>query len=114
VTAASLRVLVLDDDPRVGAAVRRLLEAAPGVTVVALGAAADVALVDVDLPDRRAATARIRGLAGGVPVVALSLDGSARATALRAGAAAFVEKDGADDVLLTALHRAARPTDGSP
>lgn len=106
-TTTGLRVLVLDDDPRVRGGLRRLLETTPGVTVVPLGADADVALVDVDLPDRAAVAARIRALAGGVPVVALSLDGAARAAALAAGAAAFVEKDGASNALLTALRAAA-------
>jgi DNA-binding NarL/FixJ family response regulator len=104
---SALRVLVLDDDPRVRAGLRRLLEATPGITIVPLGAGADVALVDVDLPDRAAAAARVRGLAGGVPVVALSLDGAARQAALDVGAHAFVEKDGAPDALLAALHAAA-------
>ena len=104
-TAAHLRVVVLDDDPRVAAGLRRLLEATPGVTVVPLGAVADVALVDVGLPDRVAAVSRVRGLAGGVPVVALSLDGTARQAVLAAGARAFVEKDGAPDDLLAALAR---------
>jgi DNA-binding NarL/FixJ family response regulator len=42
-----------------------------------------------------------------VPVVALSLDGTARQAVLAAGARAFVEKDGAPDDLLAALHAAA-------
>jgi DNA-binding NarL/FixJ family response regulator len=107
-TRPSLRVLVLDDDPRVRAGLCRLLEATPDLVVVPLGTHADVALVDVDLPDRAAVTARVRALAGGVPVVALSLDGAARDAALASGARAFVEKDGAPEALLTALHAAAR------
>jgi hypothetical protein len=59
--------VVLDEDPRVAAGLRRLLEATPGVTVVPLGAVADVALVDVGLPDRVAAVSRVRGLAGECP-----------------------------------------------
>ncbi len=43
------------------------------------------------------AAARVRGLAGGAPVIALSLDGTARTAALAAGARGFVEKDGAAD-----------------
>jgi DNA-binding NarL/FixJ family response regulator len=104
---SALRVLLLEDDPRVRAGLRRLLEATPGIAVVPLGTDADVALVDVDLPDRAAAAARIRGLAGGVPVVALSLDGATRDAALAAGARAFVEKDGAPETLLAALRAAA-------
>jgi DNA-binding NarL/FixJ family response regulator len=102
-TTPFLRVLVLDDDPRVRAALCRLLEVTPGVRVVPLGSAADVALVDVDLPDRASARARVRALAGGVPVVALGPDGAARDAALAAGAAAFVAKDGAASALLPAL-----------
>lgn len=104
----AVRVLVLVDDPRVRAGLRRLLEAAPGVAVAALGADADVALVDIDGPDRGAATARVRGLAGGVPVVALGLDGPTGAAALTAGARRFVEKDGRPETLLSALHAAVR------
>lgn len=102
-----LRVLVLDDDPRVRTGLHRLLEATPDVVKVGLGADADVALVDVDLPDHAAVAARVRSLAGGVPVVALSLAGSARPVALAAGARAFVEKDAGTDALLAALHTAA-------
>jgi DNA-binding NarL/FixJ family response regulator len=105
-TRCPLRVLVLDDDPRVRAGLCRLLEATPDVVVVPLGTDADVALLDVDLPDRSAVAARVRALAGGVPVVALSLDGAARDAALASGARVFVEKDGAADVLLSALHAA--------
>lgn len=113
-TRRPLRVLVMDDDPRVRTGLRRLLEATPDVVVVPLGADADVALVDVDLPDRAAVAARVRGLVGGVPVVALGLAGSARDAALAAGARSFVEKDGAADVLLTALSTAATEPERKP
>ncbi|SNR90333.1 hypothetical protein SAMN04488107_0543 [Geodermatophilus saharensis] len=105
-TSGPLRVLVLDADPRVRDGLLRLLETDPGVTAVPPGAHADVALVDVDRPDRSAAVGRVRRLAGRVPVVALGLDGAVRAATLAAGARAFVEKDGATDDLLTALSAA--------
>ena len=106
-TPGPLRVLVLDDDPRVRDGLLRLLEATPGVAAVPPGADADVALVDVDRPDRAAAVGRVHRLAGRVPVVALGLDSAARSAVLAAGARAFVEKDGATDDLLTALSAAA-------
>ena len=109
------RVLVVDDDPRVRAAVRALLDGTSDLTVAAeaatpdqaraaLAAGADCALVDVRLP---AGPDLVGELATRVPVVAFSVSGASRAGALRAGAAAFVEKDGRADRLLQALRRTA-------
>lgn len=110
------RVFVVDDDPRVRAAVRALLDGTSDLTVAAEAATpdraraalavagADCALVDVRLP---AGLDLIGELATRVPVVAFSVSGASRAGALRAGAAAFVEKDGRVDRLLQALRRTA-------
>ena len=110
------RVLVVDDDPRVRAAVRALLDGTGDLTVVAAAATpdqaraalaatgADCALVDVRLP---AGLDLIGELATRMPVVAFSVSGASRVPAVRAGAAAFVEKDGRADRLLEALRRTA-------
>ena len=95
-TTEPLRVLVLDDDPRVRDGRRRLLEVRPG-SRSSLSGRRRRRFGAVDAPDGSAAAARVRGLAGGAPVIALSLDGAARTAALAAGARAFVEKDGAAD-----------------
>jgi two-component system response regulator DesR len=69
----------------------------------------DVVLVDVLLPDVAAGLALLAELsAAGVPAVAMSASGGVRARALAAGARAFVEKDGAAEVLLDALLAAGR------
>jgi DNA-binding NarL/FixJ family response regulator len=116
---ALLRVLVVDDDPRVRAGLAGALGATAGLALtavtgsparaLALAAAgqADVALVDALLPTLADGVALVRGLAPHVPVVAISLDGSRRRDTLAAGAVAYVEKDGALDDLVAALRRAA-------
>jgi DNA-binding NtrC family response regulator len=117
-----IRLLVVDDDARVRAAIRRTImleadlvlvaEAKDAVTALAIAAASDavVALVDVLVPDEASGLELIRGLAGtsGCAVVAMSVRGGVRAAALAAGAVAFVEK--ADvDALLAQVRRAAAP-----
>lgn len=110
-------VLLVDDDPRVLAALARLLAAhdvpalaaADAVTAVALAAhGADVALVDTQLPSAGDGLALIGDLAGRLPVVATSVDSGLRHAALCAGATAFAEKDGQGDALVRLLHHAAR------
>ena len=123
--AAPLRVLVVDDDPRVRAAMTAELTAAgcrptatgPGrfttSTTAALqrhpAAQVDVALVDVALPTVAAGVALIEQLSATLPVVAFSINGAARVAAITAGASAYLEKDGDTDRLLRALHTATRP-----
>ena len=111
----TVRVLVVDDDPRVRAGLAGLLTATPGLAVpVSTGSAtralavasrgrADVGLVDVLLPTPADGLRLVRDLSAYVPVVAMSLDGVSRDSALRAGALAFVEKDGAIDELVAAV-----------
>lgn len=110
-------VLVVDDDARVRAALVRLLEEAGFraaaldveqsmrlASLTALGA--DVAVVDLSRPGSEG-LAVIRRLTPGVRVVAVSLRGTVRAAALRAGAAVFLEKDGDDHALVHAIRTAA-------
>jgi DNA-binding NarL/FixJ family response regulator len=67
-----------------------------------------LALVDLLLPDAATGAALITDLRGlGVVPVALSVSGGLRERALAAGAAAFLEKDGAPDHVLAALLDAA-------
>jgi DNA-binding NarL/FixJ family response regulator len=111
-----LRLLVADDDPRVRRALAAALGEVEGLELLAVcGSAAelgscvacarpDVVLLDVHLPDAGTGLSLLGELAGAaVPVVAMSAAGSVRGRALAAGAAAFVEKDGAVDGLVAAL-----------
>jgi DNA-binding NarL/FixJ family response regulator len=113
-----LTVLVVDDDPRVRAAMVRMLDEMAGVRAAALdsetalrlstvtGIETDVAVVDVSGPGGPG-EAVIRRLAPAVAVVAISLDATQRRTAERAGATLFVEKDGDDRALIDAIRSAA-------
>ena len=112
------RVLIVEDDSRVRAALSELLTASGGLCVVAVAATArdaldagdwlDVALVDVRLPVLEDGLLVIRKLAAdGHPVITLSASGAARAASIAAGARAFFEKDSHPDALLAALHRPA-------
>ena len=118
---APVRVLVVDDLPRVRDALATMLTACCGVEVIASapdGAEAlrltrelhpDVVLMDLEMPvlDGYAATQAITAerLA---PVVILSIhtDAACRARAEAAGAAAFVEKGGEPDDLMAARRAA--------
>jgi DNA-binding NarL/FixJ family response regulator len=115
-----IRVLVVDDDPRVRRALHDLIEASGGMQVVAtVGDArqafeADeltspaVALVDVLLPDQADGIDVVRELAlRGRRVVATSVSASVRNDALAAGALRFVEKSPDDQRLLSALRHSA-------
>lgn len=111
-------VLVVDDDPRVRAAVAGLVDSCEGLRLAeavgsageAMGCCADdrdrpaVAIVDVLLPDEATGLGLVESLtATGVRVIALSARSGVRGAALAAGAVAFVEKDGAPDALLQLL-----------
>jgi CheY-like chemotaxis protein len=116
-----VRLLVVDDDPRVRAAIAQTVSGEDDLTLVgecsdALGAVAmagnvfaSVALVDLLLPNRRIGLDLVRSLAGtfGCAVVAMSVRGGLRDDALAAGAFAFVEKGGDIDAVLTAVRAAA-------
>ncbi len=111
------RVLIVDDDPRVRAALTALITATTDLTVAAAVGTArdaraalatrpvDLILVDVQLPHRDDGIGLIQTLSRRHLVVAMSIDGSRRAPALRAGAADFLEKNGNPDDILEALHR---------
>ncbi len=115
-----IRLLVVDDDARVRAAIGRTIMLEPDLVLVAaardatsalaMAAASDpaVALLDVLLPDEASGLNLIRGLARNprCAVVAMSVRGAVRTAALAAGAVAFVEKDDVD-ALLTQVRSAA-------
>ena len=111
-----VRVLVIDRDPRVRAALRQLLASEPGLEVCgeaadaagALGQVAarfpDAVLVDPLLPTVAAGMPVLSAVAGaGMRVVVLTADRSLRASARRLGISAVLDKDGDHDRLLAAL-----------
>jgi DNA-binding NarL/FixJ family response regulator len=118
-----IRLLVVDDDLRVRAAIGQTIalesdlvivaEAADATTARALADRTDpsVALVDVLLPDEVTGLALVTSLnqRPGCAVVAMSVRGGVRASALAAGAAGFVEKGGDIDALLAAVRAAPAP-----
>jgi DNA-binding NarL/FixJ family response regulator len=119
-----IRVLVVDDDPRVRQAIGNTValeadmvmvgEAADARTALAVADEADpsVALVDVLLPDDVTGLALVGSLSQrpGCAVVAMSVRSGLNLAARRAGALAFVEKGGDIDALLHAVRSAARRT----
>ena len=106
------RILVVDDDPRVRAALRAEL-ASVGCRPTAVSpnrlrqgerlGDLDLALVDVSPPSTARGLTVITRLAALLPVVALSIDGALKDAALHAGAAHYLEKDGDADHLLRVL-----------
>jgi len=116
--APPLAVLVVDDDPRVRASLVHLLDEVGAVNAIAvdadqawrlaaMGAAADVAVVDVPGGDG-VGLRLVSHLASMMPVVAVGLRASVGKIARGAGAVAFVEKDGDADTLVATI-RAAGP-----
>ena len=110
------RILVVDDDARVRRALCALIRSVPGLSVVAETSSGtgtlqaddelspDVVLLDVLLPSLTEGLEVLDALvARGRAVVALSIREDLRATALAAGAAAFVEKYAGPDALLQVL-----------
>jgi len=116
-----VRVLIVENDPRVRSALRSFLSASHGFEVV--GDAADaaraleiarqvgptVAVVDMLLPAARDGLGLLRTLADelGIPSVAISIDGWLCTDALAAGAIRFLDKDSAPELLPDALRAAA-------
>ena len=114
---APIRVLIAEDDARVRSALRAFLGAHPHLEVVTEASSASaalalarehapaVAVVDVYLPGKDDGLELLRILSGqlGIPVVAISIEGSARESALDAGAVRFLEKTNVPDRLLEAL-----------
>ncbi len=119
--SAAVRVLIVEDDPRVRTALRSFLAASPGFEVV--GVAADAAsalkiareaapavvIVDVLLPRVEHGLGLLRTLTRelGIPAVAISIDGWVSADALAAGASRFLDKDSAPELLPAALRAVA-------
>lgn len=116
-----VRVLIVDDDQRVRAALRAYLSAVPGIDVVGTAdgpaAALDiarrhpptVAVIDLLIPDAQDGLALLRTLTGmRIPAVALSIEYQLSASALAAGARQFVGKDSSPDLLLAAVRAAGR------
>ncbi len=110
------RVLVVDNDPRVRAALRALIESSPGLSVAGEASSAsgayqadarlcpEVVVLDVLLPTAQDGLEVLKRLAeSGRAVVALSIREGVRAAAVAAGAAAFVEKYAGPDALLETL-----------
>ena len=109
-----IRVLVVDDDARVRAAIAQTiaLEAglvmvadaadAPTARILAARAGPSVALLDVLLPDAAAGLALVRSLSQrrGCAVVAMSVRDGLGPAALAAGAVAFVGKGAGIDAIL--------------
>jgi DNA-binding NarL/FixJ family response regulator len=115
--AARIQVLIADDDARVRTALRAFLSALPDFEVIGEAASAaaalqlarehrpTVALVDVLLPDARDGLDLLRTLTVDfrIPVVAISIEGGMRSSALAAGAYRFLDKDGSPELLVDAL-----------
>ena len=118
-----IRVLVIDDDARVRAAITQTIgleddlqvvgEAWDAVTATASAAETEpsVVLVDVLLPDETTGLELVRRLnqRPACAVVAMSVRSGLRGPALAAGARAFVEKGIDIEAVLAAVRAAARP-----
>lgn len=125
-------VLVVDDDHRARAALVRALDELPDLEAVGLDRdqaarlaarrsdIADAVVLDVPRADADALLL-LSSLAARVPVLVTSLSGAARRPSRRAGASAFVEKDGDGDALVASIsahirhavaHNAPRPDNG--
>ncbi len=100
--------LALESDLRVVGEAGNGMEALQAVQTLA----PDVVVMDVEMPqlDGISATKLLRALTPQVGVAMLSIHGDAdtRARAQAAGADAFVEKQAPDEILLDAIHQAAR------
>ena len=118
-----VRVVIVDDDALVRAALRLVLEGDSGVTVLGEGADGrsgydaarslrpDVVLMDLHMPgtDGVWATAQIAADCPGTKVLVLTaFDTDAMvAAALRAGATGFLLKDSAPEIIFRSVHAAA-------
>ena len=118
-----VRVVIVDDDALVRAALRLILESDSGVTVLGEGSDGrsgydaarslrpDVVLMDLHMPgtDGVWATAQIAADCPGTKVLVLTaFDTDAMvAAALRAGATGFLLKDSAPEIIFRAVHAAA-------
>jgi chemotaxis response regulator CheB len=123
---SAVRVLVIDRDRRVRAALRPLLASEPDLTLggeaadaaSALGQLAaqrpDAVLVAPLLPTAADGTPVVRAAAeAGARVIVLTADRSLRTSARRLGGAAALDKDGDHEQLLAALRGPATPAGDS-
>jgi DNA-binding NarL/FixJ family response regulator len=126
-SAPDVRVLVVDDDPLVRAALAMVLGGAPGLRLVGeatdgdevptavTAATPDVVLMDIRMPrvDGLTATERLlAGRAGPQVIVLTTFDADDQVLrALRAGASGFLLKDTPPAAIVEAVHRVA---DGEP
>ncbi|MEA3340459.1 MAG: response regulator transcription factor [Chloroflexota bacterium] len=115
-----IKILLVDDQPSVRQGLRMRLalepdlavvgEASNGVEAIELtqSLTPDVVVMDVEMPemDGITATERLGEMSPHVTVVMLSIHGDAATRARTAGAAAFVEKQGAVETLLAEIRRA--------
>ena len=123
--ADPVRVLIVDDHPVVRAGLRAMLDAAPGIAVVGdapngdriaelVGATSpDLVLMDLrmgDGVDGVEATRIVTALPDGPPVLVLTVYDTDQdiLRAIEAGATGYLLKDTPADVLIDAVHRAAR------
>lgn len=127
-----IRLMLVDDQPSIRQGLRMRLTVEPDMTVVGEASngreaitlvqqlAPDIVLMDVEMPemDGIAATVVIRASTPQSAVIMLSIhdDVSTRTHAHAAGAAAFVTKSGAIEVLVAAIRQAAdhRKTETGP
>ena len=117
--AGPVQVLIVDDDPRVRAALRAFLGAHPGVEVigeagsgaVALALAREklptVAVMDIYLPGMDDGLDLLRAFSQDlrIPVIAISLEATVRRDALAAGAFLFLDKASVAEQLVEALEQ---------
>jgi len=115
-----VRILIVEDDPRVRTALRAFLSeggfevvgetAVPATALrMAREQAPAVVLVDVLMPHAPDGIELLRVLTDElrIPAVAISIHGGVRRDALAAGAYLFLDKDSAPELLVTALRAAA-------
>lgn len=115
-----LRILIVEDDPRVRTALRAFLseggfevvgDAATAATALQMARerAPDVVLVDVLTTHGPDGIELLRTLTGElrIPAVAISIHGGVRGDALAAGAYSFLDKDSAPELLVATLREAA-------
>ena len=119
-----IRLVLVDDQPLVRQALRKRLALEPDIAVVGEASngkeatilveqlTPDVVLMDIEMPelDGISATAMIPTISPQSAVVLLSIydDVSTRARAQAAGAAAFVQKSGETEVLITTIRNLAK------
>ena len=118
-----VRVLIVEDDPKVRRALRMRFqleptidivgEAGDGLTAIALSATLrpDVVLLDLNLPgmDGVSACHALKAQAATVVVLSMYDADTVRGRCLAAGAASFVSKQDRMSVLMSAIHTARGP-----